>query len=188
VVGNADVALTPAVDVTRDGIAFATAAFSASNAAPDETLSAVAYLQNPTLVLAADLPISPLDAVKVAPDPALAAGDTQSVEVRATRGAMVRALRRPFRVGGDTTYTLPAAIGNLQWTLAGQQLAASWSTMPDLDELSMLAFSGPSTGVRPLYQLSASADFLSATGIQQIGFDTDVPGYHPDWKIDFARG
>jgi hypothetical protein len=175
------------VDVPRDGIAFATAAFSASNAAPDESLSAVAHLQNPTLVLAADLPVSPLAAVKVAPDLALAAGDTQSVEVRASRGAMVRSLRRPFRVGGGTTYTLPDAIGNLQWTLAGQQLAASWSAMPELDELSLLAFSGPSTGVR-LYQLSASADFLSATGIQQIGFDTDIPGYQTGWKIDFARG
>lgn len=189
VVGNADVALAPVVDLTRDATAFATVAFSAGNAAPDEALSAVAYLQNPTLVLAADLPVSPLDAVKLAPDSVLTPIDTQTVEVRARRGAMVRSLRRPFRVGGDTTYTLPAAIGNLQWALdATQQLSVSWSSMPELDELSIVAFSGPSSGVRPLYQLWASADFLAATGIQQIGFDTDLPGYRDAWKIDFARG
>jgi hypothetical protein len=148
----------------------------------------VAYLQNPTLVLAADLPVSALDAVKLVPDAALTPSDTQTVEVRASQGAMVRSLRRPFRAGGDTRYPLPAAIGNLQWTLAGAQLSASWSSMPELDELSMFAFSGPSTGVRPLYRLSASADFLSTTGIQQLGFDTDLPGYKADWKIDFARG
>lgn len=188
VVAGDDVALAPAVDVASDGTAFATAGFSASNAAPDETLSALAHVQNPTLVLAADLPVSALAAVKVAPDSVLTPGDTQTVEVRASRGAMVRSLRRPFRVGGDTAYTLPPAIGNLQWTIDGEQLSASWSSLPELDELLMFAFAGPGSGVRPAYLVSASADFLSATDSSQIGFATDVPGYQADWKIDFARG
>jgi hypothetical protein len=184
-----DVALTPAVDLAQEGTAFAMVAFSAANAAADEAVSALAYVTNPTLTLSADLPEGPITAVKVAPASVLEPSDTQSVQIRASRGSMTRSLLRPFPSGGDTLYTLPPAIGDLQWKVEGGQLSASWTSLPDLDQLTMFTFGAAGgTAGQSFYELTASAQFLATTAVEQLGFDTGIPGFKAEWRIDFAGG
>jgi hypothetical protein len=86
-------------------------------------------------------------------------------------------------------YTLPPAIGDLQWKVEGGQLSASWTSLPDLDQLIMFAFgaAGGTVG-RPFYELTASAQFFATTGVEQLGFDTEIPGYEPEWRIGLASG
>src|SRR5262245_32746758 len=76
----------------------------------------------------------PPDAVQFLPEAGLIATDRQTVSLRAStataNGASLRAFRRPFRVGGNTSYTLPPPLGSPQWTVAGTQVAVSWTQLP----------------------------------------------------------
>jgi hypothetical protein len=184
-VGADDVALG-LIDLAQGGTAFDTVAVNVTNAAADEMLTAAAYLENPTLQLAAELPVGPVSAVKVAPPSLLIPGDKQTLAVRASKGPMTRSLQRPLTTGGSATYTLPAAVGDLQWKLDGGRLTASWTSLPEHDELAMLAFVGGGGRRQRTYTLVASAQFVAATGVEQLGFDPEIPGYRAEWKIDFA--
>ncbi len=182
-----DLAVTPDVDVGQ-GMLMVDVAFTASNAAPGETLSVgVGLLTQTNPDLPAPLYLGPIATAKAAPDAALLATDVQSVSLRAQSGNATRALRRPFRVGGDTAFALPPAVGDLAWAVESGKLSASWSTLPEADNLGALAFGLPASGRAADLQLSVSGKFLAATGITQIALDTDIPGFKPEWKVDFTQ-
>jgi hypothetical protein len=110
------------------------------------------------------------------------------VSLQAMSGTSGRALRRPFRVGGDTAYTLPAPLTGIQWAAGTGKLAVSWTTRPPQDDA--IAFA---TGTSPNGTDSATASvdlsvaFLAATGIATASLVNDAPGYKPEWNIDLAN-
>jgi hypothetical protein len=120
------------------------------------------------------------------PDSALITTDIPTASVRAVNGTSFRALRRPFRVGGDLAYLLPAPLGRVQWSVDGGKLAVSWTSLPDFDRLFAGASGNAVGGSFVSGGVEMSAHFVAATGITHITMDTDIPGYNPAWRLDFA--
>lgn len=180
-------AVLPAVDVAATGTALAGVAFSAANAVTGEDLRA-SVLVGTADSAQAELYFGPSASAKVAPEALLTATDSQTVSLQAMSGTSGRALRRPFRVGGDTAYTLPAPLTGIQWAAGTGKLAVSWMTRPPQDDA--IAFA---TGTSPNGTDSATASvdlsvaFLAATGIATANLVNDAPGYKPEWNIDLAN-
>ena len=187
VVVDGDLAVTPNVDAVQEGTALADVAFTITNGAADEELQARVGLETPTTRVPARIYQGAITTAKAAPDAAMIASDRQTASLRALKGTALRALRRPFHVGGDTTFTLPIGIGDPRWTIDNAQITAGWTALPDLHALS-LDTSGTSSDVSrgASYQLDLSASYLATTGITQARIDTDIPGYRPEWKVNFA--
>lgn len=183
---KADLVVAP-VDVAAEGTALVDVAFTAPNAAPDETLAVSVDLATPTTSLLARVYLGPAATAKAVRNSALIATDAQIVAVRATSGTKLRELRRPFRVDDDTAFTLPIAFGGVQWALEHGQLSTSWTALPPLDQLGMSAGSSAPDGTRVTkHDLQLSPLFLAETGITHIAIDTEIPGYKPEWRIDFT--
>lgn len=178
------VAITPPINVIQEGTALADAAFTATNATPTETLVASVHLDQPTNPFG--IYLGPIATAKVVPDALLAATDVQSVSIQATDGNALRALRRPFRVGGDPTYTLPAPLA-VQWEITSGTLSASWGSLSESDEIYVSAAGTSAPGKRPNHFMLLSPRFVAATGTTRATIDNDIPGFKPEWQIDFTR-
>lgn len=183
-----DVMLTPALDVGQGGAALATVAFTATNAEPFETLAASVHLAQAPGITPFDVYRGPIATARVAPDSALAATDAQTVSIQATAGYGLRALQRPFRIGGETKYTLPDLISGVVWNVEGSNISLSWTSVPELDLFSV-AVSGMPTGSPRVHSLGLdlSPRFLAETGVTRAIVDTGLPGFKPEWKVDFGR-
>lgn len=183
---SGDLALTPAIDLAQEGVALADAAFTATNAAATETLVASVDLDRPTVPYS--IYRGPIATAKVAPDSALIATDKQSASLRATSTGGYRELRRPFKVGGTTSFALPAALSGVAWEQKDGALAVSWGTLPELDSF-VVTVSGPAAagGKAKSHDLELSPHFLAATGATRAAIDTDIAGYKPEWKIDYTH-
>jgi hypothetical protein len=181
---TADLAVTPDVDVAAEASPLVDIAFYIDNAAQGENLTLsvdlVADGQSPAQVYH-----GPPDIAKVVPS-ALVTTEKQVITLQATSGVSLRSLQRPFLVHDETQYTLPIAISGVQWTIDQGQLSTSWTALPPLDVLDISV-------TRPATDDTASADhnlrvtpaFVGETGITHIAIDTDIPGYKPEWRIDF---
>jgi len=184
-----DVQVTPAVDVAAQGTALGTAAFTVTNTAAGETLRAAVFLETGTNSQPANLYNAAPATAKVAPEAALVASDVQTVSLRALsttpQGTMLRAFRRPFRVGGNTSYTLPAAIGNPQWTVAATQAELAWTALPVQGMITeSLSGVAPGGAVTAAYTLELTPSFVAATAPTKAVIDTDIPGYQAAWRVD----
>ncbi len=187
IVVSVNTAVTPAIDLAQEGAAFAQVALTVSNAAPDEVVAASVHLDQPGGRSPLSLYRGPIATAKVAPDAALSATDAQSASIQATAGPALRARRRPFRVGGNTAYTLPDPVAGVQWDVASRDLSVSWTSVPAFDSFSVYA-SGLSNGENgQSHRLELSPRFVEATGITDATIDTQIAGYKPEWRIDFAR-
>ena len=62
------------------------------------------------------------------------------------------------------------------------QLSACWTRLPALDHLDLSA-SANTKDIK--YDLSMTSLFLTETRITSMAIDTEIPGYKPEWKIDF---
>lgn len=183
-----DLALTPTIDVFQGGAALAPVAFTATNAEPFETVAASVQLELAPGILPFSIYRGPVATARVAPSSVLAATDTQTASVQATAGYGFRAQRRPFRVGGETAYTLPDPISGVQWEVADSNLSVSWTSVPELDVLDVLVSGMPpgSTRYHNLL-LTLSPRFLAETGVTRATVDLALPGFKPEWKVDFGR-
>ena len=86
--------------------------------------------------------------------------------------AYYRGLRRPFHVGGDTSYPLPDRIGAPQWSVDNDNLSVTWSSAPDgfpayLDAEG--ATQDPNKDA--LYSVVLSPGYLAETGATGAAFD-----------------
>lgn len=184
---RADLAVTPALDLAQQGTPLVDVAFSAANATAGEALMAVVLLGTHTTAPLA-LYVGPNTSAKAAPEAALVATDDQTVSMRATSGTALRALRRPFRVGGDPSFLLPPPMGAVQWAVEQGQLSVTLPARQPHDYLfAVAAGAGADSMTSVTHVLSLSAPYLEATGLRQATHTTDIPGYQPDWRIDFAR-
>jgi hypothetical protein len=184
-----DVQVTPAVDVATQGVALTTAAFTVTNTAAGESLRAAVFLETGTNSLPANLYNNAPATAKVAPEAALVAGDVQTVSLRAfsttAQGTLLRAFRRPFRVGGNASYTLPAAIGNPQWSVSATQAELAWTALPVQGTITeLLSGVAPGGAVPAAYSLELTPNFVAATAPTKAVIDTDIPGYQAAWRVD----
>jgi hypothetical protein len=184
---SADLAVTPDVDVVQRGTPLTAVAFGATNAAAGEQLRASVLLDT-AAAFGADVYGGPIATARVAPESVLVTGDEQTVSVQATAGTVGRSLRQPFRVGGNAMYTLPPAIGAIQWSTSSGSLVVTWADRPPTSYV-FATLNGPSIdGIHSAANvLQLSARFLTATAITHATYATDMPGYKPEWKNDFTK-
>lgn len=183
-----DLALTPAIDVLQEGTALADAAFTATNAAPAETLSAAVSLGKAGQASAFDVYQGPIATAKIVPDAALVAADLQRAAVTATAGNERRTLSRPFRAGGATAFTLPAPLTGMKWEQASGNLAVSWGAIAEPASFTVDVSGASADGTKhQRHHLELSARFVAETKLTRATVDTSIAGYKPEWKIDLAR-
>ena len=183
-----DLALTPPLDVFQGGAALTSVAFTATNAEPFETVAASVRLELAPGILPYSIYRGSVATARVVPSSVLAATDTQIVSVQATAGYGFRAQLRPFRVGDETAFTLPDPIVGVQWEVADSGISASWTSVPELDVLSVLVGGMPPGSTRyHNFLLELSPRFLAETGVTRATVDLALPGFKPEWKVDFGR-
>jgi hypothetical protein len=106
--------------------------------------------------------------------------------VHASDGHHTRAVRRDFRAGDPTLFTLPDPLEAVQLDATGGGPVATWSTLPEYDELRVLVHGTASGGGRR-HELALSQRFVAATGATSAAVDTELPGYLPAWRPDCSR-
>jgi hypothetical protein len=176
--------VTPPIDIAQEGAALLASPFTATNASGNESLVTSVRLRTKNETLGRVFNGGAAVA-KIAPTSVLAAEDVQSVTVSAvspTGGS--RSVSRSFREGDATRVTLPDALGGVQFT-AGTTMTAAWTALPEHEVVS-LSIDSLVDNKFWFHGVELSARFIAATGATSATIDTDLPGFKPAWKIDFA--
>lgn len=187
VVINGDTVIAPVIDTAAQGQPIRFTSFAASNALPSETLATRAYLETAhgdffqlfggsTTV---DLPL--------APDGVLAAGDEQSVSVRANIGNVWRAQRISARASDTTVAVLPAPLVGPTWSASAAGLAFDWTSNPAGYPMTVSAYGNSPNGTDFSYlYIEASAAYLGATGVKHFDLKPAVAAFKPAWDVDLS--
>ncbi|TMQ03296.1 MAG: hypothetical protein E6J90_02385 [Deltaproteobacteria bacterium] len=128
---------------------------------------------------------------QLAPGSALRPTDSQHVVLyassrdAATSLTRSRSLGRDVRVGDLTSWTLPDPIGPVTFETTADRLTATWSTLPDHDEIELLR---EGIGSQFNFQIMLlSRSFLEATGATSATLDFHaIPGFKSQWQQDPA--
>ena len=180
-------------DLTLDGAAYVPATLVVANADPNAFVHAVTRIEDANGTFPFALVDVPLPG-EVVPNAAMTT-DNQTVSVQAqlfTNAANVSrneslASRRPWRLGDDPTFVEPPQITSAAWAFDGfGQLFASWQALPPTptdvtNEVRGLTASGGF--VDDFTDMSPA--FLTATNPTRVDVDTTIPGFEPDWIIDY---
>lgn len=175
-------ATLPAVDVVADGVAMTPVPLTINNGVHGgEVFSTDFYwsLRNSSAFLT-----GASTTLQTPPASLVDASDFTFLSLYATTDAGWRYAFTSF-TGAETTFTLPAAPSGITYAEAGGALMASWGTTPDYTELELSLAATSASNDRRL-RVVASRAWLAATGLTQIGFDADPPGFDPSWNIDLA--
>lgn len=177
---TADTTLTNPIDLASEGFALVPVTASVTNAAPDEPI--VTFVTLETASGGGAVQVRNAADTGIVPNAALQPGDRQALLV-ATRG---RGVRRTFREGTSTAFTLPAAIGPVTFAESGGTFAATWSTLGAYDllrfEVSGRQSGAPTQGV--VHDFEVSASYVQAAALTRLEHDLDVPGLQPAWRVD----
>jgi hypothetical protein len=189
-----DMAVALPLDVAREGAALIDVAFTATNPELDEELTvSVGLLNATTPQLPARVYLGPIATARAAPDSALLATDTQSASVRATTGtgsspiSTLRALRRDFRVGGNTVFSFPKPFVGVTWSVERGDLSLRWDALPDFALFDISAYGNNASPQGPDHTLSVSQHFVDALDERKLTLDTHIPGFRPEWRVDLTR-
>lgn len=183
-----DLELTQPIDVAQEGTALADAAFTVTNAATTETITASVSLGKADQASSFDVYQGSIATAKVVPDSALLETDAQRAAVTATAGNERRTLSRPFRVGGATAYTLPPPLTGMKWEQASGNLTVSWGAISEPASFTVDVSGASADGTKhQRHHLELSSRFVTETKITSATVDTSIAGYKPEWKIDLAR-
>jgi hypothetical protein len=166
--------------------------FTAPNLQPDESLSAATLLfaGNTIALLHRTFPQNRSEwTTKLAPDTMLRATDRQNVRIyalEASSGAVgqsrSRGVSRDVHVGDPTSIALPEPLGPVTFVATTNRLAATWSTVPEHDDL-WLERTSFLDGSRNFQEITLSRAFVDATGATSVTLDfSDVPGFKREWR------
>jgi hypothetical protein len=185
------------LDLTTQGAPYVFTSFNVLNADPRAFRHAVTRIEDAngeatngeTPFELADVPLPG----KVVPNAAMTI-DNQTVSVQAdiltfnnniSRQENV-ASRRPWRLGDDPTFVEPTQIAGAAWSFDGRgQLIASWQALPARTNFTTEVSGFTSVGdfVDDFTEMSPA--FLAATGTTMTLVDTSIPGFDPDWIVDY---
>ncbi len=187
-VATSNTALAAPVDVVTHGVALAAMPFTATNAAPGETIdgSSAIYSAGKTLLGIYD---GPPAGMMLLPASVLVPGDEQSVDLFATDGGLrSRQIERSYSAGDPTSLALPAPIGDVQFAASPQHLVATMQALPDADIVALSASSFLSSPQQSLdVERDMSRSYIAQTHATSISVDTDVPGFLAAWRVDYQQ-
>lgn len=129
-------------------------------------------------------------ATSLVPDSALQQTDSQyawlydSVFDAAASLTYFRDLSRYVRVGDSTSWALPDPLGPVTLDETADGLTATWSKLPDADEITLFRESDGGSVFR-LHEAVLSRSFLAAAGGTSATVDVHaIPGFQSDWQLD----
>jgi len=143
------------------------------------------------------------------PDAMLGQDDVQNVIFKAhneptDKGVPIgkitdRSILKPLgKVTSDTAigkpgsgFALPTGITIPGWGMDNKRLSVALPALPALDDLTVTAIgtgTPPNTsGMTPMYVINITASYFGDTTIARPIFDTDIPNFPTDAKIDFTK-
>jgi hypothetical protein len=180
------------LDLTIDGTPYAFASFRVLDADPLAFVHAVTRIEDGD----AEIPFQLADVAlpgKVVPNEVMTTdnqtvsvqGDVFTLDQNVFRDENV-ASRRPWRLGDDPTFGEPDQITGATWLFDGRgQLLTRWQALPqntihvtEVDGFTVFGdFVDDTTEMSPA--------FLAQTGIKSTVVDTSIPGFQPDWIVDY---
>jgi len=165
-----------------------------SNLRPGETATARVTLETGnTMATLSDFGVFPSGLnVKLAPDSALRPTDHHVVDVTASiqgddeSPGRSRTRTRALRPGDPSTVALPDPLGPVTFAITADGLTATWSTLPDYDELVLerdnFAFGVPGS---KFYRVVLTRSYVETTGANRAALDfRDIPGFKAEWDHD----
>lgn len=124
------------------------------------------------------------------PEAALVGAERQLVELSAassqTQGGVHLDLTRTFVASSTQTspVTLPELIGAPVLTHQAPRSIATWTTLPDYDQLVFSRFTSAADRSRKLHELRMSRSYAEATSATQLELDfREIPGLLPEWEL-----
>lgn len=160
--------------------------YQVSNALAEERARATTWLLHEESAVPF-FSILPGATAALAPDAALTASDRQLVEVGATQGVPdAPDVSRSVIVTPDTStpITLPDPLGAPRFQHEGQRSVATWTSLPEYDELRFLRAAAPEGQPRQAYELRMSYAYAAAIAVSQLELDfSTVPGFKPEWNL-----
>jgi hypothetical protein len=168
-------------------------AFLVTNLAASETVfvSTRLYSGNSIIVIPSSGPQPSVGTAQLAPEGMLRATDRQVLDVRKSTSidgvSLDRGFRRDVHIGEPETVALPDPLGEVTFTLTGDRLAATASSLPDHDRIFLSRQSDAVGSGVNAHGIVVSRTFREATGTATIILDvSDIPGFEPSWRIDPA--
>lgn len=174
------------------GTRYVFTSFNVLNADPLAFLHAVTRIEDAD----AELPFQLADVAlpgKVVPNEAMMT-DNQTVSVQADTFTFDNNIfhpenvssRRPWRLGDDPTFVEPTQITGAAWSFDGRgQLITSWRALPaqTIHATEVSGFTSFGDFVDDFTEMSPG--FLAATRTTSTLVDTSIPGFDPDWIVDY---
>lgn len=168
--------------------------FTASNLAADESLTSHLVLHSGNTFAISSGFMHPELAwqVNLVPATALRATDTQDLQLSASSSSdatmpqRMRSITRRIRDGGSTSVTLMDPLGPTTFESTADRLVATWTSLPEYDELDLQRVSFSSDFSRfVIHDFLLSRAFIASAGVTTTALDfTDVPGFLPEWRHD----
>jgi hypothetical protein len=162
--------------------------FTATNARAEEEPSAIPRIVKGEVSFI--VPIAGDDATALLiPEASLTSAERQLVEVSAS----VRPPRNEA-LNTDRTFiaspaqaspvTLPEPIGEPSLTHQSPRSIATWTSLPDYDQLVFSRFTSAADRSRKLHELRMSRSYAAATNLAQLVLDfQEIPGFLPEWEL-----
>jgi hypothetical protein len=168
------------------------------NALPGETTTFAASFQTGTTSISMSSSRLAGDAGWTAgfvPESVLRPTDRQMVAVtaheaqsEATMPQHYRVAGRDVHVGDPTLVTLPDPLAPVMFEKSANRLTATWSALPEYDELTLHRHSSSLTDKGPklrAHELRLSRRFIDALSVTSMALDlSDIPGITTDWQLE----
>jgi hypothetical protein len=181
-----------AIDVSPTGTeALVPISFTVSNPRQGELISASTRLETGSTVAMIQSAMSGSGgwSTTLAPERMLRETDRQTAILSAAQlGSSpaaqnhYRTLERDVRVGDPTAAALPEPLGPVTFAIEGVRLTATWSALPEHDELALRWHSITMQETKD-HVISLSRTFLDATGATSASLELrDIPGFKDEWR------
>lgn len=165
--------------------------FNVSNAQQGELINASTLLDTGSTIATLQDAMSGSGGfmTKLAPESVLRATDRQTATLMATvlgttAGAQnrYRMLQRDVRVGAAAAATLPEPLGPVTFAVAGEQLTATWTALPEHDEVALRWHGITMAGTKD-HVVSLSRSYLESTDATSAALELrDIPGFKAEWR------
>jgi hypothetical protein len=187
VVVAGDQALAQVIDVAAEQLPQVTIPLTAANVEAGESVSARVTLRPQTnLVSGIVFSGAPANARIILPS-SLLATDRQRASITAKQGNFQRSLTRGVAAGADPSFMLPPHLDNPQWTVDNGELQLRLASLPAANQILVDASASSADFSKSwFYSFSMSDRFAAQSGLTHVTLDTNIPGFKPEWLIDFS--
>lgn len=181
-VTTSGLAVTPAFDLTSEGSAFGTPAYTITGAAASAAMTSDTTLITPTGYF--DLGAGSGSSTIVVPTSLLQGSDVESLEISEVSSSTAQyAQMYGFGSGSErlsvpATFAMLAVPSGVTFTPVAGSISAQWTTLPSTTEVELTLFTSTQEQIA-----IASPAWLALNGTTKLAFDTTAANYEQGWDI-----